>query len=133
MTPPAGACGSKPNKATSTSSPIRPAPPQNPPAPSSADATSAARRAVAGAALDAYTAQAGSSGDAVSDICDLISDLMLLATSNKPTTEEAAGDISMPVRTSLTVAVRKRATAAADYRPTWSVIHPRKPPKTRSL
>jgi hypothetical protein len=147
MTPPAGACGSKPNKATSTSSPIRPKPPQNPPAPSSADETSAARRAVASAALDAYTAQAGSSGDAVSDICDLISDLMLLAASKKPNTDpyrlvelasshfaaEAAGDISMPVRTSLTVAVRKRATAAADYRPTWSVIHPRKPPKTRSL
>lgn len=74
---------------------------------------------------------------------------MLLATATKAKTDpyrlvelasshfaaEAAGDISMPVRTSLTVAVRKRSStsASADYRPTWSILHPLKSAKTRSL
>ena len=97
----------------------------------------AARRAVAEKALQAYRDATGASSNAGADICDLITDLLLLAACSQPPidpfrltelavthfTAEAAGDITMPVRAALNVSVRRR-TRDNDHDSSWSALHP---------
>lgn len=134
----AGASGSKPNRATSIAGSITPLRQQKTPATSSADTPSCvARRAVAEKALQAYRDAVGAQSDDAQDIGDLITDLMLLAERSKPAinpfrlaelavshfTVEASGDMTMPVRATLSVSARRR-TGESDYETSWTLLHP---------
>lgn len=102
--------------------------------------TKAKRIEIAQAAMEAFLEKNGSSGDASSDLQDLICDLMHLAANEKADPyrmvetavshyiAESRKDPALPVNTQLTAHIRKplpKTSRHAGYENLWTQIHPR--------